>query len=105
MFSEDANLQKQVQEIQPIIEKMVVDIVKSKPKDIVRIETYNYNKNFEKKKLDEIHDILASKIWWLHINRFNIRREEGIRATKSSSKKIQRNGANEEKFRFREFKK
>ena len=39
MFSEeDSNLQKQVQEIQPIIEKMVVDIVKSKPKDIVRIE-------------------------------------------------------------------
>jgi hypothetical protein len=41
MFSEeDSNLQKQVQEIQPIIEKMVVDIVKSKPKDIVRIEKY-----------------------------------------------------------------
>ena len=41
MFSEeDSNLQKQVQEIQPIIEKMVVDIVKSKQKDIVRIEKY-----------------------------------------------------------------
>ena len=41
MFSEeDSNLQKQVQEIQPIIEKMVVDIVKSKPKEIERIEKY-----------------------------------------------------------------
>ena len=40
MFSEDEKLQRQVQEIQPIIEKMVVDIVKSKPKDIVRIEKY-----------------------------------------------------------------
>ena len=40
LSEEDSNLQKQVQEIQPIIEKMVVDIVKSKPKDIVRIEKY-----------------------------------------------------------------
>ena len=34
MSSEEEKIQKQ---IQPVIEKMVMDIMKSKPKDIVRI--------------------------------------------------------------------
>ena len=34
MSSEEEKIQKQ---IQPVIEKMVIDIMKSKPKDIVRI--------------------------------------------------------------------
>ena len=37
MSSEEEKIQKQ---IQPVIEKMVMDIMKSKPKDIVRIEKY-----------------------------------------------------------------
>ena len=35
MSSEEEKIQKQ---IQPVIEKMVMDIMKSKPKDIVRIK-------------------------------------------------------------------
>ena len=35
MSSEEEKIQKQ---IQPVIEKMVIDIMKSKPKDIVRIK-------------------------------------------------------------------
>ena len=38
MSSEEEKIQKQ---IQPVIEKMVIDIMKSKPTDIVRIEINN----------------------------------------------------------------
>jgi hypothetical protein len=86
MSAEEDRIQKQ---IRPCIEKMVMELTRKQPKDVVSIKII-LNKIFL--KIGKIHDRLVTTIWRLYINRVNHRRKKGIRISSFTGKKISCNG-------------
>ena len=64
MSAEEERIQKQ---IRPAIEKMVMDLTRKQPKDVVSISLINFL------NLGKFYDRLVTKIWRIYFNRINYR--------------------------------